>query len=169
MADAERAHAPLALLSLASALSPFGMVVVVPTLSQVARDYGVGFGEAQFLISAYLFGSRAEGRAHRESDTDLGVLLDRDLLPSRNARFDASLLLGARLAGVLEADRIDVVVLNDAPPLLARRIVTRGRRVYCADLEIDHAFVRDAQLRAADLEPFLARMQAIKLEALTPP
>ena len=44
------------LLSLASALSPFGMVVVVPTLGELARSFDISFGEAQFLISAYLFG-----------------------------------------------------------------------------------------------------------------
>ena len=44
------------LLSLASALSPFGMVVVVPTLGALAREFDISFGEAQFLISAYLFG-----------------------------------------------------------------------------------------------------------------
>ena len=53
-ATAPRALIPL--LSLASALSPFGMVVVVPTLSELGRRYGIGSAEAQFLISAYLFG-----------------------------------------------------------------------------------------------------------------
>jgi hypothetical protein len=57
-------------------------------------------------------------------------------------------------------------VLNDAPPTLGRRIVTSGRRVYCADPERDHAFVRDVQLRAADLEPFLRRTREVKLAAI---
>lgn len=46
----------LLLLSLASALSPFGMVTIVPTLGAVAAAYAVDAGTAQFLISAYLFG-----------------------------------------------------------------------------------------------------------------
>lgn len=46
----------LALLSVASSLSPFGMIVVVPTLASLAAQYGVGQGQAQFLIAAYLFG-----------------------------------------------------------------------------------------------------------------
>ncbi|MSR08292.1 MAG: MFS transporter [Gammaproteobacteria bacterium] len=41
---------------MASSLSPFGMIVVVPTLAAVADRYGVGQGRAQFLIAAYLFG-----------------------------------------------------------------------------------------------------------------
>ena len=71
-----------------------------------------------------------------------------------------------RLARALGTDDIDVVVLNDAPPMLGRRIVTTGRRVYCADDAATHAFVRDVQLRAADLAPFLRRTRRTKLDAL---
>ncbi len=44
------------LLSLASSLSPFGMIVVVPALAAFAERYAVSPGEAQFLIASYLFG-----------------------------------------------------------------------------------------------------------------
>ena len=130
-----------------------------------AHFEGVG---SQAVVSVYLFGSRAEGRAHRESDVDVGVLMDREALPTSRERFDASLRLSAELGVALAPERIDLLVLNDAPPLFARRIVTEGRRVFCRDPEIDHVFVRDIQLRAADLQPFLDRMQKIKLEALAP-
>ena len=49
----------LLLLSVASALSPFGMVVLVPTLNEFARLYGVDYAATQFLISSYLFGLAA--------------------------------------------------------------------------------------------------------------
>ena len=120
------------------------------------------------VVSVYLFGSRAEGREHRESDLDLGILLDRSLALTRRERFDIAVRLASRFQADTGIGAVDLVVLNDAPPLFARRIVTEGRRVYCRDLEIDHAFVRDIQLRAADLQPFLERMRAIKLEALAP-
>jgi predicted nucleotidyltransferase len=94
------------------------------------------------LVSAYLFGSHAEGRAHRESDVDVAVLAE------------------------LRRNLVDVVVLNDAPPGLGRRIVTAGIRVFCRDRATDHAFVRNVQLRAADLEPFLRRARRVKLTAL---
>lgn len=38
------------------------------------------------VVAAYLFGSHAEGRAHRESDVDVGVLLDYAELPTARAR-----------------------------------------------------------------------------------
>jgi predicted nucleotidyltransferase len=120
------------------------------------------------VVSVYLFGSHAEGRAHRDSDLDVGVLFDRSVHATRKARFEASLRLSAALQSELSAGFVDVVVLNDAPPLIGRRIVTEGRRLFCSDPEADHAYVRDIQLRAADLQPFLERMRRIKLEALAP-
>ena len=45
------------------------------------------------LLSAYLYGSRAEGRSHRESDLDVGVLLDREPYPTARDRFDARVRL----------------------------------------------------------------------------
>jgi predicted nucleotidyltransferase len=117
-------------------------------------------------VSAYLFGSHAAGRAHRESDVDVAVLLAWDVYATARARFDEQVRLSALLAAELRSDRIDLVVLNDVPPHLGRRIVTTGQRVFCADPERDHAFVRDVQLRAADLEPFLRRTRQIKLAAI---
>jgi hypothetical protein len=70
------------------------------------------------------------------------------------------------LIGVLGVNAVDVVILNDAPPELGRRIVIEGQKLYCADHQLDHAFVRDVQLRAADLEPFLRRTRQVKLRAL---
>jgi len=118
------------------------------------------------LCSAYLFGSHREGRAHRQSDVDVAVLLDRARYPTARERFQERVRLSSWLSHRLRQKEVDVVVLNDAPPLFARRIVTSGERVFCADLAADHAFVRDAQLRAADLEPFLRRTRRITLAAL---
>ena len=117
------------------------------------------------IVSAYLFGSRVADRAHRESDVDVGVLLRYDTHRTARERFDVRLRLCAELGAVMLRE-VDVVVLNDAPPHLARRIVLSGRRVFCADAERDHAFVRDAQLRAADVEPFLRRTRRVKLRAM---
>jgi predicted nucleotidyltransferase len=116
------------------------------------------------LVSAYLFGSFAEGREHRESDIDVGVLLRRDLHPDPKGRFRLRLHLSSALTSALGGRTADVVILNDAPPGLARRIVTEGPRILCTDEGKDHDFVRDIQLLAADLEPFLRRMRKIELE-----
>jgi hypothetical protein len=68
--------------------------------------------------------------------------------------------------GALVTNEMDVVILNDVPPTLAARIVTTGTRAFFSDAELDHAFVRDSQLRAADLLPFLQRTRRVKLAGL---
>ena len=118
------------------------------------------------VIAVYLFGSAAAGRMHRESDIDVGVLLDRRLHPTGRARFDARLRLIGEIGRRLGGHPVDVVVLSDAPPGLARRIVTTQPALLCVDADAEHAFRRDVQLRAADLEPFLRRTRRRKLEAL---
>jgi len=116
------------------------------------------------VSSAYLFGSHAAGRAHRESDVDVGVLVSWKL--DRGQRFEERVRLAGALPGKVGGRPVDGVVLNDAPPHLGRRVVLDGRRVFCVDPEADHAYRRDVQLRAADLEPFLRRTRRLKLEAL---
>lgn len=121
---------------------------------------------ARGVVSAYLFGSHAEDRAHRESDVDIAVLLDYGEYPDARGRFETRLRLIADLGNLLRRNDVDLVILNDAPPELGARIVTEGKRLFCSDDDADHAFVRDIQLRAADLRPFLERMRRIKLEAM---
>ena len=116
--------------------------------------------------SVYLFGSHAEGRAHQESDVDLAVLLDWKQYPTSGERFDARLLLGSEMISVLNTNDVDLVILNDLPPLFGRRIIYEGKRIFLGDPEADREYTRDVQLQAADLEPWLERMSRIKLEAL---
>lgn len=117
------------------------------------------------IISAYLFGSVAEGRAHRDSDVDVGILLDRAVYPLAADRFDVRLRCLGRLGAALGREA-DVVILNDAPPQLARRITTTGDRFVLTDPATDHAFRRTTLSRAADLEPFLRHARRVKLQSL---
>lgn len=120
--------------------------------------------ETDGVLAVYLFGSYAEGREHAESDVDVGVLLDRERYPTEDERFHVRLLLSAALSFYGGPDA-DVVILNDVPPTLGRTVVTRGIRLVCNDAEKEHAFVRDVQLQAADLDIFLRRMRTIMLES----
>jgi predicted nucleotidyltransferase len=124
------------------------------------------FRDTPGVTSVYLFGSTAAGRPHRDSDVDVALLLDWTRYPDARARFDARLRAHAALGPALGRDDLDLIVLNDAPPLFARAIVTSGHRVACADPEADRAFRRDTLLRAADLAPFLARARRRLLQVL---
>jgi hypothetical protein len=118
------------------------------------------------VVAAYLHGSHAAGRPHRESDVDLGVVLGYAEYPTSRDRFEAGLRLRSALQPALGTVSLDLVVLNDAPAGLAAAVVTGGQCIHCADAEADHAFRRDSQLRAADLAPFLRRTAVLKREAI---
>jgi hypothetical protein len=78
-----------------------------------------------------LFGSRARGAARPDSDPDIAIFLDPALAPEQ--RFDLRLQVCAELQ---DLGPVDVVILNDAPPLLAHRtlmgepIEVRDRTAY---------------------------------------
>jgi predicted nucleotidyltransferase len=77
------------------------------------------------VVFAYLFGSAARGELQPSSDVDIAVFLasDVDLL---EARADLIALLSRHLG----TDRVDVVLLNEAPTALLGRILL-DRRVLC--------------------------------------
>jgi predicted nucleotidyltransferase len=60
------------------------------------------------LVSAYLFGSEAEGRTHRESDVVVGVLLARSAFPAAKDRFEERLRLIADLEHGLKGREVDM-------------------------------------------------------------
>lgn len=89
-----------------------------------------GFPEVRFAL---LFGSAGRGEAGVLSDLDVAVYVDPDT--SARERFDLRIALGNEL---VDLGRPDVVVLNDAPPLLAHRAL-QGRRLVVRD---EVAYVR---------------------------
>lgn len=100
------------------------------------------------VVVAYLFGSSARGRAGPLSDLDVAVLLGEGA-DAASAQLD---LIGD-LAAATGTDRVDVVVLNEAPSELAFRVLRDGRLLLCRD---DAARVRHRVrtiLEYLDLEP----------------
>jgi hypothetical protein len=80
------------------------------------------------VVLAYLFGSHAEGTARPASDVDVAVLLPPGT--PRDKFFDVRLNLTNDLMEVLHKNEVDVVVLNEAPPLLAHQVIKYGKVLY---------------------------------------
>jgi predicted nucleotidyltransferase len=118
------------------------------------------------VLSAYLFGSHGEGRARSDSDLDVALVVDYEAMPASGRRFELRVELTSELVHATGINEVDVVVLNDVPPLFARRVLKEGQQVFCRDADRDRDFRRDVQLRAADLAPFLERHARSKLAAL---
>src|SRR5437763_11669051 len=98
-------------------------MVIDPYLPAL-REVFVGHG----VVLAYLFGSQAEGTARPSSDIDFAVLLPPGT--PREQFFDTRLSLINAVMDVLHTSKVDLVVLNEAGPLLMHQVVKYGRVLY---------------------------------------
>jgi len=75
----------------------------------------------------YLFGSQVKARIWAESDVDLAVRLASSASTERHGEVRAQLI--GELMSVFESNDVDVVILNEAPPLLTYEGVIQGGRL----------------------------------------
>ena len=80
---------------------------------------------------AYLFGSVAEGREGKLSDVDIAVFLDESL--NKKERFSLQLKLISELTSILKNDRIDLIVMNNAPISLNYEIIKANHPLLVRD------------------------------------
>jgi predicted nucleotidyltransferase len=105
------------------------------------------------IVLAFLFGSYAHDQANALSDVDLALLLSREVLPDDYLNYR---LKYANLAmETLRDDRVDVVILNTAPPLLRHEAI-KGRILFERSPEARVEFILDVQRKYLDLKPFYA-------------
>lgn len=106
------------------------------------------------VLAAYVFGSVARGTAGPTSDLDVAVLLGG--VPTTARRLE---LIDA-VAAAAGTDRVDVVVLDDAPPALAYRVLRDGQLLFSRDepARIAH-WVRTVD-RYLDMEPMRRALSA---------
>lgn len=87
----------------------------------------------QEVILAYLFGSLVSRKTGPVNDIDLAILVAPDGLQTLDQTdpYGYRAQMTAALAQLLRCDRIDLVVLNEASPLLLRQVVGKGKLIYC--------------------------------------
>ncbi|MFB6181689.1 MAG: nucleotidyltransferase domain-containing protein [Candidatus Magasanikbacteria bacterium] len=85
-------------------------------IKELAEKYNINF----FI----LFGSQVDGRTHSESDVYIGFEAEEKLEFKERAR------LNSELTGVFGNDRVDLVNLHTASPLLFYKIMQEGKVIY---------------------------------------
>lgn len=103
----------------------------------------------------YLFGSQARGTVANFSDIDIGVLLNEDFVKESVYGYRADLT--AELISLLRTNKVDLVVLNHAPPLLAHRVLRDGIVLHCKDENERIAFEVKMLNRFLDTAPLRER------------
>jgi predicted nucleotidyltransferase len=110
------------------------------------------------ILEAYLFGSAATGSAQPHSDVDVAVYLRDPRPPASQFGYIADLT--TTLMRGLAVNRVDVVVLNHAPPLLYHRVLRDGVRILARDLRATTAREGQALSRYCDFLPQLEKIDA---------
>ena len=80
------------------------------------------------ILAAYVFGSVATGQTRKDSDVDVAILLRNGIRPSRAFRLRLELM--SDVGHALRRRDIEVVILNDASPLFAHRVLSNGKLVF---------------------------------------
>ena len=111
------------------------------------------------VLAIWGFGSCARDEAGPRSDVDVAVLLDGELSLVEELR------LRSEVVEELRRDDVDLVVLNQAPPLLRYEVIAAGRRLYARDDEFADDFEHRAAMRCFDTAHLRATQQRILREA----
>ena len=111
------------------------------------------------VLDAYLFGSHARGQAQAHSDVDVAVYVDRDHVPDTPLGYSAE--LAAALMATVGRNAVDVVVPNNAPPLLYHRVLRDGVRLLARDLRATTTREGRALSRYCDYVPQLRKVDAV--------
>lgn len=111
------------------------------------------FTENQAIVLAFLFGSYAQDQASELSDVDIAILLSPTVPLDQYSEYRSRYISAA--ATVLRDDRVDVVILNNAPPLLAHEAI-KGRLLFERSPEARVEYIVNVQRRYLDLKYFYA-------------
>ena len=121
------------------------------TLKSIERAVTSFLGSRAEVQAAYLFGSVVTGRARPDSDVDIAVLVSERVL--RRDPFQYRLDLMTAVMGILRRDDVDLILLNQAPPLLAHRVLSRGKLILERSAPARVAFQVQTVNRYLDSQP----------------
>ncbi len=112
------------------------------------------FGETEGIISAYLFGSVADGVDNKLSDVDIAVLLRPGLSAIEKHRI--RMYLTERIEQVLQKET-DVVVLNNASLKMQHQVFSRGNPIYIKNEPMEEMFRLHKQKEYFDFQYYMEK------------
>lgn len=104
---------------------------------------------------AYVFGSTARGERRADSDIDIAVLFDVQPSATEQLALRDALCAAAQIP-------VDLVVLNDASPLLAHEVISEGRALLVTETAAQALF----EMRAIAFYLDTAHLRNVQLDYL---
>ena len=112
------------------------------------------FRDTSEVVSAYLFGSVAEGMSTKHSDVDFAVRLKPGL--STVAKHQIRMQLIEALELVLKRD-VDMVVIDDASLKMIHQVFSHGRAIFTKDERREEAFRLKKQKEYFDFQYYIEK------------
>lgn len=128
----------------------------VPALDAAAGERLAAALDRDGVVAVQLIGSQATGRVTPLSDIDLAVWTDPAL--GFRERAELRLELAGAAAAALGTGEVDLVLLNDAEPLLRRPAASDGRRMLDRDRRTRVRLETEALLEYLDTAPLRATL-----------
>ncbi len=102
-------------------------------MASVEETLQAYFKNRSEVVMVYLFGSFVKSTTGRFHDIDIAVLVTPGLEKKldREMAYGYGACLNAEVAHVLKYYSIDLILLNHAPPLLLRRVISTGKLIFC--------------------------------------
>ncbi|ACA58922.1 type VII toxin-antitoxin system MntA family adenylyltransferase antitoxin [Candidatus Desulforudis audaxviator] len=118
------------------------------------------------VTAAYLFGSQVKGNAGPLSDIDLAFLVEPTLISQRTYPYGYRAFLLTELISILKSTEIDLIILNEVPPLLQFQVIYHGEVLFSRSDKKRLAFHVKAFNEYQDMRPLLAVQHKYMVERL---
>lgn len=106
--------------------------VINPTLQAAENSLVPFFQDREEIVLAYLFGSYITTSNRVPEDLDVAVLVDPELfrLLDRKASYGYQAELTTAMMNRLKLNRVDLVLLHRATPVLAYQVIHTGKAIF---------------------------------------
>ncbi|OGR89599.1 MAG: hypothetical protein A2992_07585 [Elusimicrobia bacterium RIFCSPLOWO2_01_FULL_59_12] len=130
------------------------------------KKIGAYFQNKPEVQGVFLFGSQARKRARPTSDIDLAVYLDASV--PETSYLEKRLQYLADLSRLIDPEP-DVIILNEAPPVLTHQVLRYGKLLHEKNHHATTAFKARAMIDYVDWLPYKARLDASTLKHFRAP
>lgn len=113
---------------------------------------------------AYVFGSYAKNDVGKLSDIDIAVLLEQGIKKNRISKLKLKLIHDISIA--IKTNKIDLIIMNNAPLSINHEVIKEGRLIVCKDNSEKNNFETYIMSRYLDMKYYIKRHHQIFLRKL---